>query len=77
MTKPDDIPQDVWDAAELFHWGRPWSDKSDTEWIARSLLAERNRWIRRTTIVRILSKCSGSNCSKMSLLATAKGHRVE
>lgn len=44
MTKPDDIPQDVWETAALC-WNTMPSGASDagTAYIARAILAERER----------------------------------
>lgn len=46
MTKPDDIPQDVWEAAQFARLHMMATDDFDThaEIIARVIMAERERW---------------------------------
>lgn len=52
-TKPDDIPQDVWDAAKRAYWpsgGTPEPKSKITRdkitWIANAIMAERERCAR-------------------------------
>lgn len=42
MSKPEDIPQDVWDAADAVLDGNAWNPIR-TEAIARTIMAERER----------------------------------
>jgi hypothetical protein len=45
MSKPDDIPQDIWDTVDNMPiCGDGFPDDSDYEVIARAILAERERW---------------------------------
>lgn len=43
MTRPADVPEDVWEQAGLWLVGRAHLEPSDQLWVARAILAERER----------------------------------
>jgi hypothetical protein len=56
MSRPDDIPQDVWDAAERAYVHDDYFEQ--VEMTARAILAERERCAK---VAEILPKCAMTN----------------